>query len=195
MAGGDKGVLTGVPGSPIPGGPGRPGGPGSPASPSGPTKPGSPWYRHKVGVRTPPPLPIIHPSPLGHPQLTFCPLGPMTQISPGRPCGRGEAVRMNDLTPPSGGSPPGDVETPSRLPSVPPPKARLCPVPQGHQMSTPGPRGQGLLGWESGGPGSGPFLPPLGTQPSPPWVACLVSELGSVRLQRFYSGLSLKTTC
>ena len=35
-------VLTGVPGSPIPGGPGRPGGPGSPASPSGPTKPGSP---------------------------------------------------------------------------------------------------------------------------------------------------------
>ena len=38
----EQGVLTGVPGSPMPGGPGRPGGPGSPASPSGPTKPGSP---------------------------------------------------------------------------------------------------------------------------------------------------------
>lgn len=28
------------------------------------------------------------------PTLTFCPLGPMTQISPGRPCGQGEGLRM-----------------------------------------------------------------------------------------------------
>lgn len=28
-----------------------------------------------------------HSPPHRHPQLTFCPLGPMTQISPGRPCG------------------------------------------------------------------------------------------------------------
>lgn len=41
------------------------------------------------------PSPATSSPPHKHPQLTFCPLGPMTQISPGRPCRgiRGEGVQ------------------------------------------------------------------------------------------------------
>lgn len=66
------GILTGVPGSPIPGSPGRPGGPGSPASPSGPTKPGSPWHtsgyergHHLSPTAAPTPGPATHFLPFG----------------------------------------------------------------------------------------------------------------------------------
>lgn len=41
--------------------------------------------RHDVGVRELLLQPSTHSPPHRHPQLTFCPLGPMTQISPGRP--------------------------------------------------------------------------------------------------------------
>lgn len=66
------GILTGDPGSPIPGSPGRPGGPGSPASPSGPTKPGSPWHtsgyerdHHLSPIAAPTPGPATHFLPFG----------------------------------------------------------------------------------------------------------------------------------
>lgn len=135
-----QGVLTGVPGSPLPGGPGRPGGPGSPASPSGPTKPGSPWQRYEVGVRQQPRLsPITHSPPHRHSQLTFCPLGPMTQISPGRPCRvGGEGKKGPGLAPPWGSSPRWEGYIHTCPPSLPLSKARPHPVPQGHQMSTSG---------------------------------------------------------
>lgn len=83
------GVLTGFPGKPIPGEPGFPGGPGSPASPSGPTRPGSPWKaRGDATAGAAAGCPGSHPF-TPKPPPTFWPLGPTTQISPGRPCRRG----------------------------------------------------------------------------------------------------------
>lgn len=131
------GVLTGFPGKPIPGDPGFPGGPGSPASPSGPTRPGSPWkVRKNVTVSAAAGCPGSHPF-TPKPPPTFWPLGPTTQISPGRPCRRGAGCegstwqhrahhRLGCSSPTAQGCPRGCSGTPSTTHITPwPPRLAL----------------------------------------------------------------------
>lgn len=61
--------------------------PGLSCQPLRPNKARVSLVRGYVGVRERLPQLSTHSPPHRHPQLTFCPLGPMTQISPGRPCG------------------------------------------------------------------------------------------------------------